>query len=373
MELPSTPAGRKRFPNISALAYQHPLDLEALEAVKKIPLAASLYRKLSEVWLEKWFDVSTIGDNLRLGPNQCPRIYNLFVEAASILDMPVPEVYLDTQHQVNAFAFGMKRYTVTVYSGLIDLLEEEELLAVIGHELSHIKCEHMLYKSLTEILSKFGVEFLSRMLGVGGNLLSLPLLAALAAWSRKAELSCDRAALLVTQNPEVVARTLTKLGGSPGTRWQDQIDLDAVVKQAGDYDKLDDSILQKGMLVYMSWQRSHPYPIYRAGQILAWAKSEQYAKILSGDYVTHARAAQLRKGTFGCPKCGLTVSADQDFCPGCGFQLSQPKPQPAAPPAPVAAPAGGRTFCVGCGAELSPEWKFCMSCGQARPAAAGAA
>ena len=368
MSIPSTHNGRRRFPEMSALAYQHPSDLDAMEAIKKIPIAASLWRKISETWLERWHNVSTLGDNLRLGPRQCPRVYNLFVEAASILDMPMPEIYLDTGHQVNAFAFGMKKYTVTIYSGLIDLMDEEELLAVIGHELSHIKCEHMLYKSMTEVLGRFGVDMLGQVLGVGANLLTLPLLAALASWSRKAELSCDRAGLLVTQNPETTARALAKLGGMSSPRWQDTIDLNEVVKQAEDYEKLDDSIIDKGMLAYLSWQRSHPYPIYRAKKILDWARSDDYQRILSGDYVTHAKAALMRQGALACPRCGYTVTSQNQFCPGCGQVLAQQvmppmPPPPMVAPAPVSGPTGLHPRCTTCSAEVHADWKFCRSCG----------
>lgn len=302
-QLPTSPSGRVRFPNLNHMAYQHPSDLQAIEAIKKVPLASKLMRKVSEHWFEKWFYVRSIGDNLRLGPRQCPRVYNLFVEAASILDMPVPEIYLDTSYEINAFAFGMHKYTVTVNSGLIDLLEEEELLAVIGHELSHIKCEHMLYKSMSEILGRVGAEVFGNLLGLG-NLLSLPLLAALSLWSRKAELSCDRAGLLVTQNPTAVASALVKLGGMTSPRWRDEIDMEEVIRQATDYESLDDSILLKGMMIYSSWTRSHPYPIYRSKVIQDWAASEEYHKILSGQYITHAQAAQIRLEGPSAPSAG---------------------------------------------------------------------
>ena len=81
-ELPKTASGKKTFPQMSALAFQHKADLEALEAFKKVPMAATIMRKVNELWTEKLFYVKTIGDDLRRGPKQYPHIWEMYVEAA---------------------------------------------------------------------------------------------------------------------------------------------------------------------------------------------------------------------------------------------------------------------------------------------------
>ena len=190
-QLATTASGRKVFSELSALSFQHPADLEAIEAVKKVPMAATIMRKVSELWTERLFYVKTIGDDLKLGPKQYPHIYEMYVEAGRILDVPVlPDLYLNTSYEVNAFAFGMKKYTISLNSGLVDLLDDTELMAVLGHELGHVKCEHMIYKSLAAIVCDLGADALTSFFGVT-NLILLPIQAALFAWSRKAELSCD--------------------------------------------------------------------------------------------------------------------------------------------------------------------------------------
>ena len=139
-ELPRSPSGRRLFPEMSALAFQHKADLEAMEAIKKVPMAASIIRKVNELWTEKFFYTSTIGDDLKLGPKQLPRVWGMFREAADILDVKeLPDLYLNTSYEVNAFAFGMKKYTIVLCSGLVDLLDDDELMAVLGHELGHVK------------------------------------------------------------------------------------------------------------------------------------------------------------------------------------------------------------------------------------------
>ena len=251
-ELPRSASGRRLFPELSALAFQHKADLEAMEAVKKVPMAATIIRKVNELWTEKFFYTSTIGDDLKLGPRQLPRVWEMFREAAAVLDVKeLPDLYLNTSYEVNAFAFGMKKYTIVLCSGLVDLLDDDELMAVLGHELGHVKCEHALYKTLAAIVANTGGDVLTSFFGVT-QLVMLPIQAALFAWSRKAELSCDRAALLATQSPEASARALAKLGGGGLRKRTDPLDLDAVCEQAKEYERLDDSILLKGMSLYQS-------------------------------------------------------------------------------------------------------------------------
>ncbi len=379
-DLPKTSSGRRIFSEMSALAFQHPADLEALEAFKKVPMAATLIRKVNELWTEKLFYVKTIGDDLRLGPKQYPHIWEMYVEAAKILDVHnLPDLYLNTSYEVNAFAFGMKKYTIVLNSGLVDLLDDTELMAVLGHELGHVKCEHALYKTLAAIVAELGGDVLTSFFGVT-SLIMLPIQAALFAWSRKAELSCDRAALLCTQDVQATARALAKLGGGGLRKRNDTLDLDEVLNQAKDYEKVDDSIVLKGMQIYQHWHSTHPYPIYRAKAITEWAAGEEHAKILAGDYMTHAQAAQQRRGhATSCPRCGMAVAGASAFCPGCGERIAMAPPgcpscrQPIDASWAVCVACGTRlgggapTVCV-CGAQMKPGWRFCQKCG-AQPAA----
>lgn len=374
-ELPRTRSGRRAFPDMSALAFQHKADLEAIEAIKKVPMAAAVMRKVNELWAEKFFYVSTVGDDLKLGPKQLPRVYEMFREAAHVLDVhDLPDLYLNTSYEVNAFAFGMKRYTIVLCSGLVDLLDDDELMAVLGHELGHVKCEHALYKTLAAVVANVGGDVLTNFFGVT-QLVALPIQAALFAWSRKAELSCDRAALIATQSPEASARALAKLGGGGLRKRAEPLDLGAVCEQAAEYERLDESIVLKGMSLYQAWHKTHPYPIYRAKALLEWARGDEYAKILAGEYVTHAQAAALRRNvSAACRRCGMTLAPHAAFCPGCGERAAMPPAgcpscrQPVDPSWAVCTACGvalQAAVACACGAPLRPGWRFCQTCGAA--------
>lgn len=70
-----------------------------------------------------------------------PRVYNIVENLTMACGMPMPEVNIVDDPQLNAFASGIneKTYTVTVTTGLLERLNDDELAGVIGHELTHIR------------------------------------------------------------------------------------------------------------------------------------------------------------------------------------------------------------------------------------------
>src|SRR5438128_10086577 len=105
----------------------------------------------------------------------------------------------------------MQRHTIVVTSGLVDLLDTDELRGVVGHELGHIKSGHMLYHTMAVFIALVARVAARNLPFI--NLVSQALLIAFYDWLRKSELTADRAGLLVSQDSDVVVRTLLKLAG----------------------------------------------------------------------------------------------------------------------------------------------------------------
>ncbi|MDD5557134.1 MAG: M48 family metallopeptidase [bacterium] len=369
----------KRFPGLSHLAYQHPADLKAIQNLRKIPVLPIVMKWISKNYLEEVERIKFLGSNIRLSPRQCPRIYAMFQEAAAILDMhPLPEIYLNTQYQVNAYAFGMHRYFIVLYSGLVDILSEDELMGVIGHELSHVKCEHMLYKTVAVILSDVVGGAMGQIFSIGQAAL-IPLQLALCAWSRRAELSCDRAALLVTQNPSVMASSLAKLAGASAVKVS-EINMEEVYAQAKEFEDIENRIYIKALKGLQIAGMTHPFCVYRSREVALWGDSDEYRKILAGDYLRREEAASR------CQSCGAALKPGIIFCPGCGQALKpmvacakcKEKIDPAWGTCPYCgtpqAATAAASACVKCGAKLEVGWAFCKGCGTkvaARSAEAG--
>ena len=340
----------REFPYLSPAAFQHPLDVQAIANLRKVPLLAPVIKTISSSVFEKQMRLMSISSSIRLGPNQGRSVYQKFEKAAAILDLPeLPELYVSSQYVINAVAFGVDKYQITLFAGLIDFLTEAELLAVIGHELGHVKCQHMLYKTMAYLLRYFGIEVLYNLLPPGtGALASIPLQLAILHWERMAEFSCDRAALLVVQDSTVVASTLAKLAGG-SKKILAEINLDEVLTQAQEYDESSDGLIEKIFKINMMLRQTHPFPIVRAKEIIGWGSSDQYENILAGNYVQDASSpALILAEPVGkvCPNCEQIVSVSAPFCLACGSSLK-----------------GARRICMRCHIKVFSTWQTCPRCG----------
>ncbi len=304
-----TTATRRKFPGIASSAFEHPADRAALEAVKQIPVLDMVFRKLMELGLERIMRIQFLGAAVNVTPRQCKPVYKLFKEACEILDMHEPDLYITNNPIPNAFTSGVERPFIVVHSGLIDLMDEEELFGVLGHELGHVKAGHVLYKTIAWFLANVARAFLPL-----GQVGVYALMVALYEWSRKAELTADRAELLVTQNLDASLRINMKLAG--GTRQvYAQMDQNEFLKQADTYEELDHSTINKVFKFLREIWLTHPVPVYRAKEVKVWSESKQYNEILAGRYPTiESVDAKLRI----CPHCGANISPSFFFCPDCG-------------------------------------------------------
>lgn len=300
---------RRKFPGIASSAFEHPADRAALEAVKQIPILDQVFRKIMELGLERILRIQLMGGSVHVSPRQCKPIYKLFKEACEILDMHEPDLYIMNNPIPNAFTTGVERPVIVVHSGLIDLMDEEELFGVLGHELGHVKAGHVLYKTIAYFLAQ-----LARMFLPMGQVGVYALWIALYEWSRKAELTADRAELLVTQNVDACLRINMKLAG--GTREvYAQMDQNEFLKQADAYEDLDHSTINKVFKFLREIGLSHPVPVYRAKEIKVWSESKQFQEIMAGRYPTvNVTDTKLRP----CPHCGTNISPSFFFCPDCG-------------------------------------------------------
>lgn len=314
---------RKRLYGIAPEAYRHPHDQQATESLRSVPGFEVAISKLSRYGLEQLLYVQMCASAVKVTPKQCGRIHNLLLEACATLDLPSPPaLFLSQNPIVNAFALGRENPTMVLHTGLVEHLDEEELLGVIGHELGHIHCGHSVYRLmllLIELAGKLG----GARLGVG-DAFSLPIQLALLEWARKAEFSADRAAVLVTQNPEAVFSALFKLtGGSP--KIYEQMDRDEYLKQAEEYDRPDASRLDKFYKTLLEGAQTHPIPVLRAREALRYGESEEYRNIVAGRYPKVDKRGSLTSAPslipVACPACGRDADPSFSFCTHCGADI----------------------------------------------------
>jgi len=274
-------APHKKFANLDKNQYIHPDDRRALAALRAIPGIDSALKKLLAVTGESAIRVIFTASAVKVTPTQCPDLYAKLQIACTTLGVDMPDLFVQQNPIVNAFTGGVERPVIVLYSQLIERLTDEEVLAVVAHEVGHIHSEHVLYLTaarLIEFLAKTAV-LASPLTFIVKEILTMSMRAALLAWARRAELSCDRAALLVTQDQHVVGRTMMKLAG--GT-FASKVDYDQFLAQARDFQKnYDEKALDRFWADVITSGLSHPFPVWRVSEILQWVESGEYKALIN--------------------------------------------------------------------------------------------
>ena len=258
----------RTFTGLSVEELRHPSDARATDALKKVPGFDKVLAKLLEYGLERLYYVDNLASNLRVTPAMFGRLHRSLTWACKILDVAEPEMYVTMDPIPNAWTFGHTKPFITVTSGLIDMLSDEELFFVIGHEVGHIKAGHVLYGTMARNIAAV-VQLLGQFtLGIGA-ILGQGLVLALYDWYRAAELTSDRCALMCVQDLEPARSTFMKLAGG-GTRLADEMDLSEFLRQVEDYQEVDRSTLDKAYKILLTAQRTHPFAMQRAKEVERW-------------------------------------------------------------------------------------------------------
>jgi Zn-dependent protease with chaperone function len=281
--LPLSGEPHKKFADLDKHAYVHPLDSRALAALKTIPGIDTALKKLLEVTGESAIRVIFTASAVKVTPKQCPDLYAKLQVACTTLGVDMPELFVQQNPVVNAFTGGVKNPVIVLHSQLIERLNDEEVLAVIAHEVGHIHAEHVLYITAAHLLEALANVAIAAapIANLVAQILSGTMRAALLAWARRAELSCDRAALLVTQDPNVIGRTMMKLCG--GT-YASKVDYEQFLEQARDFQKnYDAKALDRFWADIINAGLTHPFPIWRVSEILKWVESGEYGRVLNGE------------------------------------------------------------------------------------------
>ena len=273
------PARRRvTLTGISSRAWEHPADRGALTALRELRGFDDVVKAFFGMWNERGFRLSFLAGAIRVDHRQYPRVYQRFTEAAAVLDVAeLPEIYVSQSPIISGQAIGMDRPFVVITTAAVEKLDDDELRAMLGHEIGHVRSGHAVYKTIMMILTRWATTL--SWLPIGAIALRA-IIAAMFEWWRKAELSADRAGLLAGQDPAASLRVLMKLAGGGDLS---QIDTAAFLEQAAEYESggdLRDSIHKIGLTAWST----HPVPVARAADLRKWIDSGAYARILGGDY-----------------------------------------------------------------------------------------
>ncbi len=276
------------YTGISSEAFRHPLDKQAEMALRSVPGFDLIASKFVEFVYERPQYVYLMGNSIQVGPRQYASIYRIFRDCVRDLDVcNEPVLFVSQNPQVNSYALGQERPYIVLNTGLLDVVNEAELRAVLAHELGHIKCGHPILNQMA--IWAMGVASSIGEMTMGlGNLVGSGLIYAFYEWRRKAELSADRAALLVTDDFQCVTQSMMIMAGV-SRKYAAECSLDEFIRQSEQYQNLDSDGLNQvyKFLLYNGGQGmmlTHPFPVERIQFLKEWANSEEYRQIRLGNY-----------------------------------------------------------------------------------------
>ncbi|MBC7901639.1 MAG: M48 family metallopeptidase [Saprospiraceae bacterium] len=280
-KLPLSNEPHKKFADLGKHEYIHPADSKALAALRAIPGIDTALKKLLAVTGESAIRVMFMASAVKVTPKQCPDLHAKLQIACTTLGVDMPDMFVQQNPMVNAFTGGVEKPVIVLHSALLERLTDEETLAVIAHEVGHIHAEHVLYLTAARLMEALANLSVARLIP-GSEILKFIISAgigsALLAWSRRAELSCDRAAMLVVQDPHIIGRTMMKLAG--GT-FASKIDYEQFLEQAREFQKnYDEKKLDKFWADIINAGLSHPFPIWRVSEILKWVEDGQFKDLM---------------------------------------------------------------------------------------------
>lgn len=245
--------------------YAHPVDGWILRTLNSVPVKAVLDKAIDA------FISVEMGQYLATGipidQKSFPDLFEVLVRCSQTLEIAVPHAITADEPMAlfNAFTAGTDDYAfISVTAGLTQYFSPDEAAFVIGHECGHIASSHMEYHTLVDLLTRTASNFL----GPVGALLRRTALVPLLAWSRRSEITADRAGLLCCGDLQVAERALLRL--LAGHADVGRVDIEDYLRRFKDMEEY------HGMSGWQQLYTTHPLIPKRIEALRLFAQSEIY-------------------------------------------------------------------------------------------------
>ena len=282
----------------------HPEDEAARRNLESVMGFETVTKAFLEMGVEKLLHGLYMAEKIRLSPTQLPDIYNKLPPICEKFGIDEPEFYLEMNPVPNSYTTGDKQTFLVVTSGLLEHLSDDEVQSVLAHECGHILCRHVFYHTMANLL-----VVCADALGLLGNLV-IPVNLALKYWSRKSELSADRAEVVYMGTSKPAINALVRLSGGP-YRLTKQVNVNEYARQASAYEEgRTNSKWDKALQAIAVMNNDHPFSAVRVQELLKWEQSEQYSMLRT--------AMRLEESDRTCTACGRKIDPDCTFCRFCG-------------------------------------------------------
>src|SRR5215213_2301789 len=154
------PARRRvTLTGISSRAWEHPADRGALTALRELRGFDDVVKAFFGMWNERGFRLSYLAGSIRVDHRQYPRVYQRFTEAAATLDVAeLPELYVSQSPIINGQAIGIDKPFIVLTTAAVEKLDDEELRAMLGHEIGHVRSGHAVYRTIMILLTNLAAS-----------------------------------------------------------------------------------------------------------------------------------------------------------------------------------------------------------------------
>jgi Zn-dependent protease with chaperone function len=337
------PAGYELIPG----EFEHPSMQQMNQTLRRSlvlnRMAESISRKVGKPWYESCFN------SVQVTEKQYARVFELAMITAQRVGLThVPAVYIEADRGYQSNTYGSEKDAfVNIGTFLPKLLNDRELMFILGHEFGHLKCRHALWMTVSLFLvGQTRSNIMSEgILGVISNPLKLiegGVESVILSWMRVADLTADRVALLICGDIALARRTLFLLYFK-SRKELDEVNIDEWTKQQ----EAQDLRMAKVSQLMAS---STPYLGLRLRALEEFYRSPRYAelrnKVESGSGLD---LAGLFDDAGRLKKCAKEVK-------GQAIATGVPKPGRPEPAKPAAAKPSGRKVKMIEGA--------CPKCGQ---------
>jgi Zn-dependent protease with chaperone function len=228
-----------------------------------------------------WRDVARtelLGTAVKVSDQQYPRVFEAAKVAGAALRVRVPVVFASPTSSLKVKVLGTEDAPhLIVNLELAEKLDDTELVAAIAHELAHIQNGHILYATALHYLNTSAAFFVRWVVQ--------PAIMTVQAWSRRAEVTCDRASLLAVRDLDKTLAALVRreLGLDKGSAFN----ADEYLKALPD--------VKKGLGRYAELFRSHPYVPKRVQSLRLFAGSALFAQFVGQDPTGKPSMAEVDK------------------------------------------------------------------------------
>jgi len=216
-----------------------------------------------------WRDVARtelMGTAVKVSDQQYPRVWEAAKKAGEALRVRVPVIFASPSDSYKIKVLGTEDAPhLIVNMALAESLDDTELVAAVAHELAHVQNGHILYATALHYLNTSAAFFVRWAIQ--------PAIMTLQAWSRRAELTCDRAALIAVKDLDKTLHGLIRV----------ELGLDkAAAFDAEEYLRALPDV-KKGIGRFAEAFRSHPYLPKRVQALRLFAGSALYAQLTGQD------------------------------------------------------------------------------------------